>query len=60
MKLDWLNVADLFNKTGYKKTYDIYSTPVIYVLDKDKKIRAKRLGAEDLKGMVDRILKEYK
>jgi peroxiredoxin len=60
MKLDWFNVADLFNKTGYKKTYDIYSTPVIYVLDKDKKIRAKRLGAEDLKGMVDRILKEYK
>ena len=58
MKLKWFNVADLFNKTGYKKTYDIYSTPVIYVLDKDKKIRAKRIGSEDLEGIVDRMLKE--
>jgi thiol-disulfide isomerase/thioredoxin len=58
MKLKWFNVADLFNKTGYKKTYDIYSTPVMYVLDKDKKIRAKRIGPENLKDIVDRILKD--
>ncbi|MBX7182332.1 MAG: DUF5106 domain-containing protein [Bacteroidia bacterium] len=60
MKLNWFNVADLFNKTGYKKTYDIYSTPVIYLLDKDKKILAKRIGAEDLKPFIDRLLKETK
>jgi hypothetical protein len=31
-----------------KERFDIYSTPVIYILDKDKKIKAKRLGAEQV------------
>lgn len=51
-KLDWINVEDPEQKTAYKYLYDIYSTPVIYLLDKDKKIIAKRLGAEDLEGFI--------
>lgn len=51
-ELDWINVEDPEQKTAYKYLYDIYSTPVIYLLDKDKKIIAKRLGAEDLEGFI--------
>jgi len=29
-------------------TYDIYSTPVLYVLDQNKIIIAKRIGVENL------------
>lgn len=50
--LDWINVDDPEQKTAYKYLYDIYSTPVIYLLDKDKKIIAKRLGAEDLENFI--------
>ena len=50
--LNWINVEDPEQKTAYKYLYDIYSTPVIYLLDKDKKIIAKRLGAEDLEGFI--------
>lgn len=33
--------------------YDIYGTPVIYVLDKDKKIIAKRIGAAKVADAID-------
>lgn len=51
-KLDWINVEDPEQKTAYKYLYDIYSTPVIYLLDKEKKIIAKRIGAEDLENFI--------
>ncbi|MCF8275558.1 MAG: DUF5106 domain-containing protein [Flavobacteriales bacterium] len=50
--LNWINVEDPEQKTAYKYLYDIYSTPVIYLLDKDKKIIAKRIGAEDLENFI--------
>lgn len=50
--LDWINVEDPEQKTAYKYLYDIYSTPVIYLLDKDKKLIAKRIGAEDLENFI--------
>lgn len=50
--LDWINVEDPEQKTAYKYLYDIYSTPVIYLLDKDKKIIAKRIGADDLEKFI--------
>lgn len=50
--LDWINVDDPEQKTAYKYLYDIYSTPVIYLLDKNKKIIAKRIGAEDLENFI--------
>ena len=50
--LDWINVEDPEQKTAYKYLYDIYSTPVIYLLDKEKKIIAKRIGAEDLENFI--------
>ena len=43
---DWINVADINHddegnpvaSSDWRDKYDIYSTPVIYVLDKEKKI----------------------
>jgi hypothetical protein len=38
---------------NYHKTYDIYSTPQIYVLDKNKKIIAKRLDTDLVKKVLE-------
>jgi thiol-disulfide isomerase/thioredoxin len=38
---------------NYQETYDIYSTPKIFVLDKDKKIIAKGLSISQLEDMLD-------
>ncbi len=42
----WINVSDTLHITRFRDYYDIYSTPVMYLLDKDKKIIAKRLDPE--------------
>lgn len=55
--LNWINVADLYLETNFRKLYDISSTPQLYVLDKNKKIVAKRLGAEQLEGFFHDYLK---
>lgn len=36
------------NKAGYKQLYDVYQTPVLYLLDKDKNIIAKKLSHQQL------------
>jgi alkyl hydroperoxide reductase subunit AhpC len=59
-KLDWINVYDGVHVNNIKEKYDIYSTPVIYVLNKDKRIKAKRIGTEQLKDIVKQMEKEYK
>ena len=48
-KLDWINVYDGVHYNNLKDKYDIYSTPVIYILDKDKKIKAKRIDVDQIK-----------
>jgi hypothetical protein len=51
-------VFDPIHLNNLKERFDIYSTPVIYILDKDKKIKAKRLGAEqviDMLKMLDKM-----
>lgn len=53
---DFINVADPENKTNFRVFYDIYSTPVIYLLDKDKKIMAKRLDIFNLKKFLNHEL----
>lgn len=53
--MNWTNAADLLWRTNFKQHYDIYATPVIYVLDRQKKIIAKRLDVEQL----DDFLKNY-
>ena len=60
---DWLNVADIsFDDEGnplansdWRDKYDIYSTPVVYLLDKEKKILAKRINHDQLKEIILRL-----
>lgn len=58
-KLDWINVFDGVHVNNIKEKYDIYSTPVIYILDKNKKIKAKRIGYEQVKDIIKAMQKEY-
>lgn len=51
-KLDFINVFDPIHINDLKNKFDIFSTPVIYILDKDKKIKAKRLGSEQVIDML--------
>jgi len=50
---DFVNCYDPNYQTNFRIFFDVYSTPTIYLLDKDKKIVAKRLDIENLKGFLD-------
>lgn len=54
----FINAYDPYNISNFRDLYDIYSTPVIYLLDKDKKIVAKRLGVEDINHFLEREISE--
>ncbi len=47
-KLDFINVWDPVHLNNIKEKFDIYSTPVIYLLDRNKIIKAKRLSQEQI------------
>ena len=53
---DWINVYDPYGKTGFRKYYNIKSTPTIFVLDKDKKIVAKKLGVDQISDFLSHML----
>ena len=44
--LDWTNVWDPSVTSNFRSLYDVYSTPIIYILDPTKHIIAKRLDVE--------------
>ena len=54
-KLPWINVYDGAHYNNAIEKYDVYSTPVIYILDRNKVIRAKRIDADQLKTMIKAI-----
>jgi peroxiredoxin len=58
--LDWINVyePDQYKRAVTKKLFDIYSTPVIYLLDENKVIKAKRIDAEQISNLIDAIEKD--
>jgi hypothetical protein len=47
-----------YTATDFKNTYDIYATPVIYILDENKKILAKRIGVEQLPDFFDNYFRD--
>jgi peroxiredoxin len=51
----WIHAWDPKSQSNYRRLYDVYSTPVVYLLDEKKKILAKRLGVEQLHGFLDRL-----
>ena len=50
----WVHGTDPQAATNYRRLYDVYSTPMIYLLDDKKKIVAKKLGVEQLQEFLDR------
>lgn len=54
---DFINCWDPQNQTNFRVYYHIESTPILYLLDKDKKIIAKKLDIEQL---ADMLTREYK
>jgi peroxiredoxin/uncharacterized protein YjgD (DUF1641 family) len=50
----WIHAWDPDTQSNYRRLYDVYSTPVIYLLDEKKKIVAKRLGVEQLNDFIER------
>lgn len=56
-KYEWIDVADFELRSPFRELYDIDSTPKIFLLDKDKKIIAKKIGHEQLDKILERKLK---
>ncbi len=53
--LDWINVCDAKRHSNFRWEWDIQSTPQVYVLDKDKVIKARRIGAEQIEDYVKHL-----
>ena len=48
---EWTNVWNPFDM--FRRNFDIQSSPVLYVLDKEKKIIAKRISYEQAIEMIE-------
>ncbi len=52
---DWINAWDPDHSTDYRRLYDVYMTPVVYLLDDHKKILAKQLDVKQLSDFLDHL-----
>ena len=50
--LDWINVCDAKRHSNFRFEWDIQSTPQIYILDSEKEIKARRIGAEQVEDFI--------
>ncbi len=49
---DWIHVNDVKNQSGFRDKYAIYAIPQIFILDSDKRILAKDIGAEHVEQFI--------
>ncbi len=54
-KMRGINVADPDYQSNFRYEYDLSSYPQIFILDKDKKIIAKKLGTEQIEDFIDKV-----
>ena len=50
--LDWINVCDSKRHSNFRFEWDIQSTPQIYILDQNKVIKARRIGADQVEDYI--------
>ncbi|MDB5281435.1 MAG: hypothetical protein JWO06_510 [Bacteroidota bacterium] len=50
--LDWNNVCDSKKHSNFRYEWDIQSTPQIYILDSNKRIKARRIGADQVEDYI--------
>jgi len=55
---NWIDVADFELRSPFRELYDISSTPKVFLLDKDKKIIAKKLNHEQLDKVLERMIRK--
>ncbi len=55
---DWIHTVDKYHRSKFMKIYNIKATPQIYILDKNKKIISKKIGAEQLPDVMDNIIEQ--
>ncbi len=54
--LNWINVADPKLQNNFRNEFDVKTTPQIFILDKDKKILAKKIDEDTLEKILDKEL----
>jgi peroxiredoxin len=59
-KLNWINGWDPERRTNFGYYYNVESTPMIYILDRDKTIIAKKLSVDDIASFIDNYRKYFK
>lgn len=57
---DWVNANDPDRTSDYRSKYDVYSTPIIYLLDEKKIIRGKRLDHTNILSVIEMLEKKEK
>jgi hypothetical protein len=65
----WINGIDIHKnvKTGkeeyftdFRNTFDVYSTPIVYILDKNKRIIGKRIPVDKIQEFIEFTEKKSK
>jgi hypothetical protein len=59
-KLDFINVYDPVHINNIKTKYDIFSTPKVYLLDKNKIIKSKHMPVEKISDIINALESEEK
>lgn len=58
-KLTWINGWDPERISHFDYYYDVEATPMVYILDRNKKIIAKKLSVEDVPGFISNYRKYF-
>jgi len=53
---DWLHTVDPYGRSQFHKKYDLRTTPQIYILNRDKEIVMKKIGAEQLPEVMNKLM----
>ncbi|HAM11521.1 MAG: hypothetical protein A2X05_14560 [Bacteroidetes bacterium GWE2_41_25] len=59
-KLTWINGWDPKRGSHFDYYFNVQSTPMVYILDKDKKIIAKKLSVENIGSFIDNYRKYFR
>jgi thiol-disulfide isomerase/thioredoxin len=59
-KLTWINGWDPQRSSHFDYYYNVQSTPTVYILDKNKKIIAKKLAVDEIGPFIDNYRKYFK
>lgn len=55
---DFINTVDPYMISRYKTLYNVETTPQVYILDAEKRIRSKNIEAKQLEEVLDHIIQE--